>query len=206
MTSSCAAAWAGTSCNTGLHPCSHVAALNVWHLLGGAKDAIAHAGRLRDELNQTMCCVTRQAGTLTEHRHAHTQSFVKGTFLSKRDYDQCWRVIVPHARIHALHCLKSCNTGIIMPCCSKYMHLSPICFVMKRRKFKQRQAMYEADDGDAPPLYNKVSPALLWGSMYGTEHLDPSGLRKWKATAVSAACHGVSAHEVVSSDCLDAWN
>lgn len=44
-----------------------------------------------------------------------------------------------------------------------------------------------ADDGQAPPLYCKASPALLWGSMYGTEHLDPSGLRKWKATAVSHA-------------------
>ena len=58
--------------------------------------------------------------------------------------------------------------------------------VLACRKHKQRQAIYEADDGDAPPLYDKVTPALLWGSLYGTEHLDPSGLRKWKSTAVSA--------------------
>lgn len=53
-----------------------------------------------------------------------------------------------------------------------------------------------ADDGQAPPLYCKASPALLWGSMYGTEHLDPSGLRKWKATAV----HHTSA--LISKLCL----
>ena len=41
-----------------------------------------------------------------------------------------------------------------------------------------------ADDGQAPPLYCKANLALQWGSLYGTEHLDPSGLRKWKATAV----------------------
>ncbi|KAL0042600.1 hypothetical protein WJX79_004833 [Trebouxia sp. C0005] len=55
---------------------------------------------------------------------------------------------------------------------------------LRYRRHKQRQAIYMADDGQAPPLYCKASPALLWGSMYGTEHLDPSGLRKWKATAV----------------------
>ena len=52
--------------------------------------------------------------------------------------------------------------------------------------------MYAADDGQAPPLYSKASPALLWGSMYGTEHLDPSGLHKWKATAVSTPCRSLS--------------
>ncbi|DBA90183.1 TPA: hypothetical protein ACH3X1_003489 [Trebouxia sp. C0004] len=55
---------------------------------------------------------------------------------------------------------------------------------LRYRRHKQRQAIYMADDGQAPPLYCKASPALQWGSMYGTEHLDPSGLRKWKATAV----------------------
>ena len=63
------------------------------------------------------------------------------------------------------------------------------------RRYKQRQGIYEADDGDAAPLYNKVTPALLWGSMYGTEHLDPSHLRKWKATAVS--CFALSAFHTV---------
>ena len=65
--------------------------------------------------------------------------------------------------------------------CSNAMH---IC-----RRHKLRQAIYTADDGEAPPLYSKASPALLWGSMYGTEHLDPSGLRKWKATAVRVITH-----------------
>ncbi len=59
-----------------------------------------------------------------------------------------------------------------------------LCYCYHYRRHKQRQAIYMADDGQAPPLYCKASPALLWGSMYGTEHLDPSGLRKWKATAV----------------------
>lgn len=61
------------------------------------------------------------------------------------------------------------------------------------RRYKQRQAIYEADDGEAPPLYNKVTPALLWGSMYGTEHLDPSCLRRWKATAVRLSCASLHA-------------
>ena len=53
------------------------------------------------------------------------------------------------------------------------------------RRHKRAQAIYMADDGQAPPLYCKAPLALQWGSLYGTDHLDPSGLRKWKATAVS---------------------
>ena len=57
------------------------------------------------------------------------------------------------------------------------------CLVTCRRH-KEAEAIYLADDGQAPPLYCKANLALQWGSLYGTEHLDPSGLRKWKSTAV----------------------
>ena len=75
------------------------------------------------------------------------------------------------------------------------------CWLVKRRvtcrRHKEAQAIYMADDGQAPPLYCKANLALQWGSLYGTEHLDPSGLRKWKAKAVrllfitSMICHDI---------------
>jgi len=72
------------------------------------------------------------------------------------------------------------------------------------RRHKQRQAIYMADDGQAPPLYCKASPALQWGSMYGTEHLDPSGLRKWKATAVHVTLLLFLGKSAIS--CLDGFS
>jgi hypothetical protein len=83
---------------------------------------------------------------------------------------------------HKLEAFCSCYHHDCYHHCS-YCYCCYYCHYHYRRH-KQRQAIYMADDGQAPPLYCKASPALLWGSMYGTEHLDPSGLRKWKATAV----------------------
>ncbi|KAK9806814.1 hypothetical protein WJX72_003626 [[Myrmecia] bisecta] len=52
------------------------------------------------------------------------------------------------------------------------------------RKHKERKAIFLADDGSAPHLFLKGLDIYHWGLLYGTERLDPSGLRAWKATAV----------------------
>ncbi|KAK9854442.1 hypothetical protein WJX84_004440 [Apatococcus fuscideae] len=53
------------------------------------------------------------------------------------------------------------------------------------RQWRQRQAIYMADDGQAPPLYIKVPPETHpWGWWQGTEALEPCEMRRWKATAI----------------------
>ncbi|KAK9825158.1 hypothetical protein WJX81_006717 [Elliptochloris bilobata] len=52
------------------------------------------------------------------------------------------------------------------------------------RRAKEREAIYLADDGAAPPLYVR-GPAYPWGALHATEELGPGGaLRAWKAAAV----------------------
>ncbi|KAK9859317.1 hypothetical protein WJX84_011010 [Apatococcus fuscideae] len=55
---------------------------------------------------------------------------------------------------------------------------------LEYRRWRQRQAIYLADDGQAPPLYVKVPEAYPWGAWHGTEGLGSCELRRWKATAV----------------------
>ena len=58
--------------------------------------------------------------------------------------------------------------------------------VLLCRQWRQRQATYMADDGQAPPLYIKVPPETHpWGWWQGAEGLEPCEMRRWKATAVS---------------------
>ena len=51
------------------------------------------------------------------------------------------------------------------------------------RRYKEREAIYLLDDGQAPPLYPR-GESYPWGTMHGTEALDPSELRRWKSAAV----------------------
>lgn len=84
-----------------------------------------------------------------------------------------------------------------------FMIATETCDVLGRRH-KQRRAVYEADDGHMPPLYSKIDSTMAdsfaWGTLYGTEHLDPSGLRKWKATAVG--CPAVCLQFIATCDAL----
>ncbi len=52
-----------------------------------------------------------------------------------------------------------------------------------RRRMKEREAVALTDDGQAAPLYPK---GLSFGGsvLHGTDALDPSPLRRWKAAAV----------------------
>lgn len=52
-----------------------------------------------------------------------------------------------------------------------------------RRRMKEREAVALTDDGQAAPLYPK---GLSYGGgvLHGTDALDPSPVRRWKATAV----------------------
>ena len=45
------------------------------------------------------------------------------------------------------------------------------------RKSKERDAIFVADDGSAPPLSQR-GPALSWGHLGGSEGLTPPGLRQ----------------------------
>eukprot|EP00884_Botryococcus_braunii_P001118 jgi/Botrbrau1/11006/Bobra.101_1s0004.1 len=51
------------------------------------------------------------------------------------------------------------------------------------RRMKEREAVALTDDGQAAPLYPK-GPSYGGGVLHGTDALDPSPLRRWKATAV----------------------
>lgn len=49
------------------------------------------------------------------------------------------------------------------------------------RRHKEREAIFLADDGNAPPLYVKGPPGFPWGALHATESLGPgAALRRWK--------------------------
>ncbi|CAL8462796.1 g2329 [Coccomyxa elongata] len=53
------------------------------------------------------------------------------------------------------------------------------------RRHKEREAIYWADDGNAPPLYVKGPAGFPWGALHATESLGPGASpRRWKASAV----------------------
>lgn len=54
---------------------------------------------------------------------------------------------------------------------------------MWARRMKEREAVALTDDGQAAPLYPK-GLAYGGGVLHGTDALDPSPLRRWKAAAV----------------------
>ena len=65
-----------------------------------------------------------------------------------------------------------CEMSINVPCCN-------LC-----RKSKEREAIFAADDGAAPPLSQR-GPALPWGHLGGSEALMPPGLRQVRLTLTS---------------------
>ena len=59
--------------------------------------------------------------------------------------------------------------------------LSLGCLIWRCRRHKQREAVFLADDGQAPPLYMRGKPAYAWGELHATQRLGPSAhIRRYK--------------------------
>ncbi|KAL4420393.1 hypothetical protein ABPG75_010049 [Micractinium tetrahymenae] len=68
-------------------------------------------------------------------------------------------------------------------CAKRYMGRNELAY----RRWRERQAIFLADTGEAPPLAARGVPSPSpWGPLYGTERLDPARLWSTKATAVVA--------------------
>lgn len=59
------------------------------------------------------------------------------------------------------------------------------------RRWRQREVIAAADQGDAPPLAARAALSLSpWGAMFGTERLDPSPLRALKVSGARLGLTG----------------